>query len=89
VTPLGFLLYSAGCGIGFKDGYFAEGVREGPEKLQGCKPLNSGVAKEKTDSMLRELHDFAKGIPQDDFAQVCKSRAERVINGLGHVRGEF
>jgi hypothetical protein len=89
VTPLGFLLYSAGCGIGFKDWYFAEGGREGPEKLQGYKPLNSEVAKEKTDSMLRELHDFANRIPQDDFAQVCKSRAERVISELGHVRGEF
>ncbi len=88
VTPLGFLLYSAGCGIGFKDWYFAEGGREGPEKLQGYKPLNSEVAKQKNDFILRELRDFANGLPQDDFAQECKLRAERVISELEQVRGE-
>jgi hypothetical protein len=89
VTSLGFLLYSAGCGIGFKDWYFAEGGREGPEKLQGYKPLNSEVAKQKNDSILRGLRDFTNHTPQDDFAQERKSRAERVISELEQVREEF
>ena len=86
VTPLGFLLFTAGCGIGFKDWYFAEGGREGPEKLQGYKPLNSEIAERKAGSMLRELRDFANRIPQDSFAEACKSRAESVIGELEQVR---
>jgi len=85
VTPLGFLLYSAGCGIGFKDWYFAEGGREGPEKLQGYNPLNSEIAKQKNDSILRGLRGFANGLRQDDFAQECRLGAERVISELGQV----
>lgn len=85
-TPLGFLLFTGGCGIGFKDWYFAEGGREGPEKLQGYKPCNSEIAKQKVDSMLRELRDFVNCVPQDAFAQGCKSRAERVIIELELLR---
>jgi hypothetical protein len=32
-TPLGYLLFSVGCGAGFRDWYFAEGGSEGPRKL--------------------------------------------------------
>lgn len=79
VTPLGFLLFEAGCGMGFKDWYFAEGGREGPEKLQGFKPLNSDVAKRKVNGLLRELRAFGNRAPSDDFAETCRSKAERLI----------
>ena len=55
VTPLGFLLFAAGCGMTFKDWYFAEGGREGPEKLQGYKADDHGVLRQRGDVMLREL----------------------------------
>jgi len=85
VTPLGFLLFAAGCGMGFKDWYFAEGGREGPQKLQGYKPLNPEVAKQKADFMLQELRAFASRTPYDDLAYACRSKAERLISELEHI----
>ena len=82
VTPLGFLLFSAGCGMGFKDWYFAEGGREGPEKLQGFKPINSEAAKQKGDDMLQELRVFMGSEAEDDFGRACRSRAEQLIREL-------
>jgi len=85
VTPLGFLLFAGGCGMGFKDWYFAEGGREGPEKLQGYKPINSEVARQKADFMLQELRAFASRTPYDDLAYACRSKAERLISELEHM----
>jgi hypothetical protein len=89
VTPLGFLLFKAGCGMGFKDWYFAEGGREGPEKLQGFKPLNSNVAKQKVDDLLRELHAFANHTPLDHFAETCRSKAETLIVELERMHRDL
>ena len=85
VTPLGFLLFAGGCGMGFKDWYFAEGGREGPEKLQGYKPINSEVARQKADFMLQELRVFASRTPYDDLAYACRSKVERLISELEHM----
>jgi hypothetical protein len=82
VTPLGFLLFAAGCGMGFKDWYFAEGGREGPEKLQGYKPLDLEVAKQRAQSALRELRAFVGRVPIDNLARDCHYRAEKVISEL-------
>lgn len=83
VTPLGFLLFMAGCGMSFKDWYFAEGGREGPEKLQGYKPIDSEVAKQKAQLMLKELHVFSNRCQNvDSLERVCKSRADAVIQEL-------
>ncbi len=62
ITPPGFLLFAAGCGMGFKDWYFAEGGREGPEKLQGYKSINAEVAREKAERMLQEVRAFSRGV---------------------------
>jgi len=82
VTPLGYLLFYAGCGMGFKDWYFAEGGREGPEKLQGFRPVDSKSAKHKADEMLRELRMFSAKPAEDDLAQSCRLRAEQVVQEL-------
>lgn len=42
VTPLGYLLFKADCGVGFKDWYISEGGNEGPRKLQGFKAIDRG-----------------------------------------------
>jgi len=84
-TPLGFLLFAGGCGMGFKDWYFAEGGQEGPEKLQGYKPINSEVARQKADFMLQELRVFASRTPYDDLAYACRSKVERLISELEHM----
>ncbi len=54
-TPLGALLFAAGCGTSFKDWDIAEGGREGPRKLQGFKALNEDDARAKAARMAREL----------------------------------
>ena len=87
VTPLGFLLFQAGCGMGFKDWYFAEGGREGPEKLQGFKPIDSETAKEKAKSIIQELQRFRIiQSDNDEFARACRARAERVVQELQDTR---
>lgn len=86
VTPLGFLLFHAGCGMGFKDWYFAEGGREGPEKLQGFKPINSEIAKRIAELTLQELRRFQNLPAGDDLGRSCKVRAEQVIAGLEGLR---
>lgn len=83
VTPLGFLLFAAGCGLSFKDWYFAEGGREGPEKLQGYKPINSQIQKERGASMLRDLQRFCTNLEQENvFLNACRLRAEHVMREL-------
>jgi hypothetical protein len=89
VTPLGFLLFEAGCGMGFKDWYFAEGGREGPEKLQGFKALNSDIAKQKADHLLSELRAFTNRTPYDHFAETCRSTAEKLIIELERMRKDL
>jgi hypothetical protein len=82
-TPLGFLLFRAGCGMGFKDWYFAEGGREGPEKLQGFKPADQQTGREKGRIMAHELQDFiAKALDGDTLARDSKSRAAQVLRQL-------
>jgi hypothetical protein len=87
VTPLGFLLFCAGCGMGFKDWYFAEGGREGPEKLQGFKPLSPDLGREKAREMLQELRIFSSAPAQDDLAEECRVRAGKVIRELERSYG--
>ncbi|MGA2462663.1 MAG: DUF1122 family protein [Candidatus Bathyarchaeia archaeon] len=83
VTPLGYLLFVAGCGVAFKDWYFAEGGREGPEKLQGHKAMNAEEEKQKLATMSRELQAFlSQTIDQDDLLQDCKARARRVVQEI-------
>ncbi len=83
VTPIGFLLFTAGCGMGFKDWYFAEGGREGPEKLQGFKPRDFESAKHKSETMLGELERFSESQTEaDPVAKACVKRSELVIGEL-------
>ena len=87
VTPLGFLLFVAGCGMGFKDWYFAEGGREGPEKLQGYKPINLEVAKRKAEMMLLDITRFGSTSHEekDSLARACRFRAEYVMRELKNL----
>jgi len=84
VTPIGFLLFTAGCGLQFKDWYFAEGGREGPEKLQGFKPSNPQAAKEKAQEMLQELSRFSESAnsTNDAITQACLQRARYLVSEL-------
>ena len=82
VTPIGFLLFAAGCGLGFKDWYFAEGGREGPEKLQGFKAYDLESAKYKAQHLIGELERFILCSDTDAIARACVNRSETVIRKL-------
>ena len=56
-SPLGYLLFRAGC-RSFRDWYISEGGREGPRKLQGYKPLDAALAKERTAALRRQLEEL-------------------------------
>lgn len=83
-TPLGFLLFTAGCGMSFKDWYFAEGGGEGPTKLQGYKPVDSQMAKKKATLMFQELRVFTTihESSTDDLARRCMSRVDQILHEL-------
>ena len=59
-SPLGFLLFRVGC-RSFRDWYISEGGREGPRKLQGFKPLNQALARERTEALRRQVEAFLAG----------------------------
>ncbi len=83
-TPIGFLLLVAGCGFGFKDWYFAEGGREGPEKLQGFKPLTEADARLRTQALVKELESFFK--QEVANAPIVESAKQRARDALGLIR---
>ncbi|MDO8616929.1 MAG: DUF1122 family protein [Dehalococcoidia bacterium] len=56
-SPTGYLMFQAGC-RSFRDWYISEGGREGPRKLQGFKPLNEEIAREKTQRLREQLAEF-------------------------------
>ncbi len=77
VTPLGYLLFQAGC-RSFRDWYISEGGREGPRKLQGFKPLNEEVRKEKSDLLRQEVETFLARL---------SPRAPRPLEAAARERG--
>ena len=84
-TPIGHILFLAGCGAGFKDWHFAEGGCEGPCKLQGYKALNRQQAQRKTEATARELKAFLdKPLPAtgSELERAARDRASALLNNL-------
>ncbi len=65
VTPLGYLMFLAGCGTSLRDWYISEGGREGPRRLQGFKPLDAISAAAKDAAMAAELRAFLAAPPNE------------------------
>ncbi len=87
-TPLGYLLYSIGCGAGFRDWYFAEGGSEGPRKLQGYKPLNEEHARERARDQAMGLLEFLNRPLDPGHADVEEPARQRAVGILSSIRGE-
>ena len=82
-TPLGYLLFLAGCGMGLKGPHPTEDVSGESTKLQGFKALHSEERKRKGLSLVRELHQFIGTRPEDDEpARACKTRAFATIEKI-------
>lgn len=84
-TPLGYLLYSIGCGAGFRDWYFAEGGSEGPRKLQGYKPLNEEHARERARDLARSLLEFLNRPLAPGHADVEEPARQRAVEILSSI----
>ena len=84
-TPLGYLLYSIGCGMGFRNWYFAEGGSEGPRKLQGYKTLNEEHARERAHDLARELLTFLERPAELGHVDVEKPARQRAVQILSSM----
>ncbi len=82
VTPIGLLLYHAGCGLHIRNWYISEGWREGPRKLQGYKPVNEDSRQARAAETANELRRFlAEADPTEEFVPALQ-RAARVLESL-------
>lgn len=83
-TPLGALLYAAGCGDAFRDWYHPEGGREGARKLQGFRAPNEEHARRRGLEMLAELRAFMPRAADLDWGLQAHTRpvAEAAIEVL-------
>ncbi len=83
-TPLGGMMFAAGCGVAFRDWYLAEGGREGPRKLQGHRAVDVAHEASRYPSMLADLERFLETSADLDWdLQVkCRPLAEATITVL-------
>jgi hypothetical protein len=79
LTPIGYLLFHAGCWAYFRDWYYSEGGNEGPKKLQGFKPVNWNDAKIRAKEMIGMLEEFIKGKATNNGLE---KRAKEIISLL-------
>lgn len=83
LTPLGYILFLAGCGSSFKDWHFAEGGSEGPRKLQGNKALNSKQAqinKERTTQKIKSFLARQSSAGNSELERAAINRALNILN---------
>ena len=81
VTPLGYLLFMGGC-MNFKNWYIPEGGNEGPQKLQGTKPISSDHRNRARDSLVEELQRF---LEMDIRQEEAKQTAQKVLSQLQNL----
>src|SRR6266508_2791792 len=82
-SPLGYLMFRAGC-RSYRDWYISEGGREGPRKLQGFKPLNEEVRREKEALLTRELEELLSRTKHSlgEWGALARENAKRVLEEL-------
>jgi len=84
-SPLGYLMFRAGC-RSFRDWYISEGGREGPRKLQGYKPLDEKLAKERTAALRKQVEELLARpeVPQHgEHGRTARRLAAAVLDELG------
>lgn len=83
-SPLGYLMFGAGC-RSYRDWYISEGGREGPRKLQGFKPLNEEIRREKEDQLHRELEALLSRDEDShgEWGALARRLAREVLAALG------
>jgi hypothetical protein len=88
-TPLGAMMYAAGCGVAFRDWYIAEGGREGPRKLQGFRALDEAHARRRGTEMLHDLDAFMSRSNDHDWMVqgITRELASATITALREQLG--
>lgn len=81
-TPLGELLFRAGCGAAFRDYSYAEGWREGARKLQGFKALNPEAARQGVRTVAQALRDFLVRRAGSAGERKAQGRARRMLKAM-------
>jgi len=81
-SPIGYRLFQAGV-RSYRDWYISEGGREGPRKLQGFKPLNEPIAREKTAALLTEVQAVLDDAPgHGEWGRIVRRNAAAVAEAL-------
>jgi len=81
-SPIGYRLFQAGV-RSYRDWYISEGGREGPRKLQGFKPLNEEIAREKTAALLAEVQAvLASPQGHEEWGDIARRNAAAVVQAL-------
>lgn len=83
-TPLGGIMFAAGCGTAFRDRYSAGGGREGRRKLQGFRAVDHEHEHRRGLEMLAELERFMNRSKDLDWGVQSQTRpiAEATITTL-------
>ena len=83
-TPIGYVMFEAGV-RSYRDWYISEGGREGPRKLQGFKPLNEEIAREKTANLRAEIETMLAA-PEDpahgEWGVLARELGRKVLHAL-------
>ncbi len=66
-TPLGAMMFAAGCGVHFTDWYIAEGGREGARKLQGFRAVDAKHEDRRGRDTLNALEAFMPHVRDLDW----------------------
>jgi hypothetical protein len=85
-TPLGYMMFLAGCGDSFKDWHFAEGGCEGPRKLQGYKALDEQHAERRAGETVAELTAFLARISEEESSELEKAARDRALAVLNKLK---
>jgi len=83
-SPIGFRMFEAGT-RSYRDWYISEGGREGPRKLQGFKPWNEEIAREKTAALRGELEALLASPENEshgEWGRLARALAGRVLDNL-------
>jgi hypothetical protein len=83
-SPTGYLLFQVGC-RSFKNWHISEGGREGPRKLQGFKPWNDEIRREKTRILSEQLAAFLAEPPNQqhgEWEEIARRNAAAVAEAL-------
>jgi hypothetical protein len=83
-SPTGYLMFKMGC-RSFKNWHISEGGREGPRKLQGFKPWNDEIRREKTRHLRSEIAHVLERGPDSkhgDLGNLAHTNAVSVAEAL-------